>query len=253
MTTLIYDNTFPGFLTAVFQVYEYRFTDVIILPQSSSQHSLFGDNKMVETNDAQAARVWRGLAKHVPPKAVQQVYYTFLSELPRMENLLLQYIQYVLARPGAWEDQSHAAVLFVSETARKVHREKHRMEAFVRFRQAADDLYHAVVEPDHNVLPLIADHFEKRYADQKWLIYDKRRKYGIYYDMHTLATVDIDFEDILLQRSNTTGVLHDDENEYEKLWQNYFKSVNIASRKNIKLHRQHMPLRYWKYLTEKQG
>ena len=31
----------------------------------------------------------------------------------------------------------------------------------------------------------------------------------------------------------------------------YFKSTNIKSRKNMKLHLQHVPKRYWKYLTEK--
>ena len=32
---------------------------------------------------------------------------------------------------------------------------------------------------------------------------------------------------------------------------NYFKSTNIVARKNTKLHTQHVPKRYWKYLTEK--
>ncbi|RYZ23730.1 MAG: DUF4130 domain-containing protein, partial [Chitinophagaceae bacterium] len=42
------------------------------------------------------------------------------------------------------------------------------------------------------------------------------------------------------------------ESIYQELWKQYFKSVNIAARKNTKLHIQHMPKRYWKYLPEKQ-
>lgn len=38
---------------------------------------------------------------------------------------------------------------------------------------------------------------------------------------------------------------------YQKLWKQYFSSVNISARKNLKLHIQHMPRRYWKYLPEK--
>ena len=57
------------------------------------------------------------------------------------------------------------------------------MEAFVRFQLTKDGLYYCIIQPDYNVLPLISNHFEKRYADQRWLIYDSRRKYGIYYDL----------------------------------------------------------------------
>lgn len=253
MTTLIYDNTFQGYLTAVFEVYEYRITDVCIIPQSRPQHNLFGNNRYVECNDEKAARVWKGIAKHLTNSSLQDIYKTFLSELPDMEDMLLQYIRYTLAKGDVSKDFSNPAVLFVAEMTRKVHREKHRMEAFVRFRQTADDLYYATVEPDFNVLPLIAIHFEKRYADQQWMIYDMRRNYGIYYDFNAVSIVEIDFKDLLAKREVSDSVLHEQEEEYEKLWQNYFKSVNIASRKNPKLHRQHMPLRYWKYLTEKTG
>lgn len=252
MTILIYDNTFPGFLTAIFEVYEYNLTDVSIIPASRPQQGLFGDTRVVESNEGKAERVWKGIARHIPDTARKDIYRTFLSELAGMEDMLLQYIRYALAKGDISKDYSHPAVLYMAEITRKVHREKHRMEAFVRFRQTTDDLYYATVEPDYNVLPLIADHFEKRYADQQWLIYDMRRDCGIYYDLQQVEVVTVDFKHQLSLQSNVADALHENEKEYERLWQNYFKSVNIASRKNNKLHRQHMPLRYWKYLTEKQ-
>uniref|UniRef100_UPI00124E72C8 DUF4130 domain-containing protein n=3 Tax=Acinetobacter ursingii TaxID=108980 RepID=UPI00124E72C8 len=44
-----------------------------------------------------------------------------------------------------------------------------------------------------------------------------------------------------------------DENEglYDQLWKDYFKSVNIEARNNIKLHIQYVPRRYWRYMNEK--
>ena len=44
-----------------------------------------------------------------------------------------------------------------------------------------------------------------------------------------------------------------DESEiyFQKLWEEYFKSTNIKTRANMRLHVQHMPKRYWKYLSEK--
>ena len=47
------------------------------------------------------------------------------------------------------------------------------------------------------------------------------------------------------------SICDDKEELYQKLWQQYFSSVNIAARKNMKLHIQHMPKRYWKHLVEK--
>jgi len=49
------------------------------------------------------------------------------------------------------------------------------------------------------------------------------------------------------------GILCDEKEAlYQQLWQQYFKSVNIGARKNTRLHIQHMPKRYWKFLPEKQ-
>ena len=121
------------------------------------------------------------------------------------------------------------------------------MEAFVRFQKTGDGIYYSLVEPDYNVLPLISKHFEKRYADQSWLIYDGRRNYGIYYDLQSVATVQ-------LQRSSEGDehVFDVSEDKYQQLWKQYFRSVNIPARKNMRLHLQHMPRRYWKNLVEKQ-
>ncbi|WP_072577609.1 DUF4130 domain-containing protein [Suttonella ornithocola] len=43
-----------------------------------------------------------------------------------------------------------------------------------------------------------------------------------------------------------------DESFYQRLWQTYFSAATIRERKNRRLHLQHIPLRYWQYLTEKQ-
>jgi len=44
--------------------------------------------------------------------------------------------------------------------------------------------------------------------------------------------------------------LQEGEEFYQKLWKSYFTHINIQERKNLKLQRQHMPRRFWKYLPE---
>ncbi|MEJ2898553.1 putative DNA modification/repair radical SAM protein [Acinetobacter sp. NS-4] len=39
--------------------------------------------------------------------------------------------------------------------------------------------------------------------------------------------------------------------QYDQLWKNYFHSVNIQARQNMKLHIQYVPKRYWRYMNEK--
>ncbi|MGZ5274180.1 MAG: DUF4130 domain-containing protein, partial [Kaistella sp.] len=55
----------------------------------------------------------------------------------------------------------------------------------------------------------------------------------------------------LILLKNSENLHHDEEKKYQKLWQRYFTKTNIKERKNLKLHVQHVPKRYWKYLTEK--
>ena len=167
MTTLVYDGTFGGFLTSVFEMYEYRFSDVKIVKQSVYNISVFNQDRTVETNADKALRVWKGLLNYTSAQAAESLYHTWLSELPNIEKHLLQYIQHLFVKKISIDtDFSHAAVLKIAQTTKKVHRERHRMEAFVRFQLTKDGLYYAVIEPDFNVLPLLTDHFKNRYADQ---------------------------------------------------------------------------------------
>jgi probable DNA metabolism protein len=245
MQLVVYDGSFEGFLTAVFEVYEYRFTDAYFAHQTNYQKNIYDKAHEVTTNESKAARVWKGLQQRLSANALEQLYKTYLSEKQDIENALLQYMHYAFSSPTSIEQHfGHPAVLTITQTAKMVHREKHRMEAFIRFQRTADGLYYAVIEPDFDVLPLIKKHFQERYADQLWVIYDARRKYGLYYDMEQVMPVSIHF-------TGEAGMYDAEEALCQKLWKQYFTSVNIGARKNTKLHIQHMPRRYWKYLTEK--
>jgi len=104
---------------------------------------------------------------------------------------------------------------------------------------------------------LIGEHFRQRYQDQQWAIYDLKRGYGIFYDQSksvkgepaALQTI-VDVTDEVL--FNPSSIHSEQEKQYQRFWQGYFANVNISERKNPRLHKQYLPQRYWKYLTEKQ-
>ena len=252
MTVVKYDGSFAGLLTAIFEVYEYKIEQAVICRNEAANGSLFGNLHTVITNLDKSKRVYKKLQDRLSLKACKQLYDVYLSELKDIENVLLRYIQYALKSNLAIEnDYANADVLLMQQTSRKVHREKHRMEAFVRFQLTKDQLYYSIIQPDFNVLPLISKHFEERYADQRWLIYDGLRKYGLYYNGQSVEEVQMNFEADLNNANILKEVFDEKEELYQQLWKQYFSSVNIAARKNMKLHIQHMPKRYWKYLVEK--
>ena len=91
------------------------------------------------------------------------------------------------------------------------------------------------------------------FADQPWIIYDAKRKYGYFYNGTQVN--EITFTDTA-QRTLITGKVDEnllDKNEklYQALWKNYFDSICIRERLNPVKHKKDMPVRYWKFLTEK--
>ena len=250
-TTLIYDGSFNGFLTAIFIAFDEKFTIADIQKNNQSQNGLFSDTETIFTNVDKAKRVWNGI-RNKNHNAISNIYFAFLSETDGIEYMLYTYIEKLMATESRKQtDFSDETVLYISQLARKVGREKHRMEAFVRFQLTKDDIYFANVEPDFDVLPLISKHFRNRYADQQWLIYDVKRRYGIFYNIERVEIISLDLSEIHFNRTRKSKTFTENEYEYQELWNNYFHSTNIKSRINRKLHTQHVPKRYWKYLSEK--
>jgi probable DNA metabolism protein len=247
-TILTYDGTFNGFLTCIFSCFEQHIKHPIITPNQNFENELFGTPELVITEKKKAERVWKGLNQYLGSAGQNMIYRTFLSELHGIENIMLNVINYTFsAKKNILTDYSDNDVLTLSKTAQKVNREKHRMEAFVRFQLTKDGIYFANVSPDFNVLPLIKTHFTNRYADQKWIIYDLKRHYGLFYDLNSTETITINFDSNTPKKELFTA----EEAAYETLWKTYFKSTNIEERVNMALHIKHVPKRYWKYLSEK--
>ncbi|MCD8739953.1 TIGR03915 family putative DNA repair protein [Mucilaginibacter roseus] len=250
-TTLVYDGTFEGLLTAVFEVYEHRLEYVKLVKGECRNTALFDSSMEILTDEPRYSRVLKGLQKKLSASGMQRLYVAHLSGIDDADPAVLGYIRYVFDAPlNIEEDYGNRYVMRVSEIVKMMRREKHRMEAFIRFQKLQDGLFYSVIEPDFNVLPMLIRHFKNRYADQKWMIYDLKRKYGIYYDLHQVEYMEMDFSDGQ-GAANVVSSFNEDEDAYQHLWKNYFKSVNIASRKNTKLHIRHIPKRYWKHLTEK--
>jgi len=259
---ILYEPSFEGWLSAVYHVYEHKLqhdSTLQLIAQDCYVPSLISQAMNVDTDDDKAERVLVKLNKLLGRSGMRNILWGFLSEKDNIGTTLFQVAKYAIDYPSRsiMQDLGNLDVLELVQTVKSVGREKHRMEAFVRFEHTTDDIYFARVEPDFNVLPLIGEHFRQRYQDQHWAIYDLARGFGIYYDKSQstptrpakLQTI-TDVDDAVLR--NPASIHSEDERRYQQFWQGYFTNVNIKERKNTRLHKQYLPQRYWKYLSEKQ-
>jgi probable DNA metabolism protein len=230
---------------------------------------LFCDHTyQVTTDEEKARRVWAGLEKRLSREAMKLISVSWLSELRELNTPLFQYICKVFRLGDISRNFADADVLAVTNIARRVLHEQLRMKQFIRFQKAKDGTYLAVVSPDHNVLPIITDHFQDRFNDQPWLIYDAKRHYGYYYSLTPSPSpkgegsnmpIRVTFEDegtVPFDLSNgklDAEVLSDNDQLFQDLWRTYFKAICIKERMNPRKQLKDMPRRYWKYMTEKNG
>jgi len=253
MLYFIYDHTFEGLLTAVFDIYNRK----TVPDRIQGDHlpiPLFTETYQVVTDSEKADRVIEGLKKKISKQALHHLFICYLSEMENIEAYLFRYMWKTLESPISIEvNFADEDVLFLSKIYKKVQNEAMYIKQFVRFSKTADGMYFAIMDPLYNVLPLCSGFFQDRYADQQWVVYDSRRNYGLFYDLKKTETIHFDRPVRALQ----TGKIepdHLDESEiaFQRLWNDYLKAITIQERKNLRLQRQFMPKRFWKYLTEKQ-
>lgn len=252
-----FDGTMDGLLTAVFEAFSLHEEPEQLLKEGDALPLFCDYNYQVTTDEEKARRVWTGLEKRLSREAMKLISVSWLSELQELNTPLFLYICKVFRQGDISRNFADPDVLTVTNIARRVLHEQLRMKQFIRFQKAKDGTYLAVVAPDHNVLPLITDHFSDRFNDQPWLIYDTKRHYGFHYDDQQVIRITFEDEGAvpfdLTNGKLQTDVLSSDDQLLQDLWRTYFKAICIKERMNPRKQLKDMPRRYWKYMTEKQS
>ncbi len=253
MIVFFYDKTFEGLLTSVFDAYSRKVFPDKLLGEDEIAPLFMLEGYTVLTQEDKASRVWTSLQNKMSKAACNMLSHVWLSEEEGSDDLLFRYIRKNFDSKVSIETNfGDSDVLQVHQLARKVSNEAHCLRQFVRFQKAADNIFFSPVSPVYNALPLAVEHFKDRFSDQKWVIYDIKRKYGYYYELNTLVEMTLDDDEHLLSGKLDEKLMAEDEKMFQELWKGYFKSMTIKERINLKLQRQHMPKRFWKFLIEKQ-
>lgn len=124
--------------------------------------------------------------------------------------------------------------------AKAVRRERHKMTAYVRFREIATadgPAFIAWFEPDHHVVRLCAPFFVDRFASMRWSILTP--EVCAHWDLQALTFT-----------PGTTREFAPDDDRLEEHWRTYYANIFNPARLKIGAMKREMPMRYWKNLPE---
>jgi probable DNA metabolism protein len=254
MEIFVYDGTFEGLLCAVFESYTRKCIPDSVVSSANYSAGLWDTVLTIDTDRERADRVWKSLQGKLSAHNKQLPFHAFLYGMDAIDQAVFNFIRLAFDMPHPVDyDYANADVLKVKQAQKVVAKEAMRTIQFVRFQKTADDIYFSALSPAFDVIPLVTQHFLNRFKDQQWVIYDLKREYGVFYDLKEVKEITLDNPQFSrLTGEIDTNIMKEDEAGYQNLWQNYVQAVTIRERLNLKLQLQHMPRRYWKYLTEMQ-
>lgn len=246
MIIYVFDGSFEGLLTAIYEAYYRKVCpEQIISQQQNLKNNLFADYHIIATEHEKAEKVFYSIKTKISYQALTNIYYTYLSELPDCGTWIYNYLKLGWKLGNKIDSLlTNEHVLSIHSTAQKVSKERHRMLGLIRFRNLRDDIYYAPIEPNYNIVGLVAPHFASRFSEQSWVIHDLRRNLAAIYNQKEWFVSEISLESQEIVPNNKEAA-------YQQLWKRYFDSIAISNRLNPKLQKSLMPVRYWKHLIEK--
>lgn len=243
MLKLIYEDSFEGFLTAMYYAFYSKDEITSIELDNSSDIDMITTIEYIKTDIDKYKKVKDAIVMKIDPLALNKIYKLYLSNNKNKGLICYKYLK--TAFKLGTEIHKHIYLDVVREInliERRVTLESHRFTGFVRFSLINNKFLYSSIEPDNNILELISPHFQNRFSNEYWIIHDVKRNIASVYNKISWEIVEMN--------NDIYNSLKDYNDEFEDLWKNYFVSTSIKERSNPRLQKQSMPKRYWKHLTE---
>lgn len=134
----------------------------------------------------------------------------------------------------------------VFELARRTRNEVHHWKEFLRFQELESGILYSKIGPENNVATFLAPHFADRLPLYDFIIYDEKRGIFVVHpkSKEWYLVTDRDFDE------REIGDFSEHEMEYQELFTFFCHKIAIKERKNLKLQRNMLPLRFQEYMVE---
>ncbi|GAB4030076.1 MAG: TIGR03915 family putative DNA repair protein [Elusimicrobiota bacterium] len=234
---IVYDGTYHGFLNALEKAFKEGHGSI----SYEEKENLFEENFILKTSLTDAKRFEKEIF-NISQEAFKKIRLLWFSETAGFENLALGYIKNIFKYGEKGNcNLPDPCVSGCDRIARKVLSEVHRFKGFVRFSRAESGLMFSKISPEHNILPLLKNHFLTRFSKMPFAIYDEKRKICLFSINGRCEIKNID---------DFSAEFSIDEKNIRQLWLKFFQTVEIKERKNKKLQKNKVPLKYRKNLVE---
>lgn len=242
--TFLYDGSFDGFLSLVFDCYVKKTLPQKITKQKDYLPNFLEETIFIPSDGEKSDRVFRGIEKQIGYLTLENAYQAFLCEEKDKEINLLKYLCHGFEMgPKINTMLTISYVYQVMAMKKKSFGECHRLKGLLRFQEIKENLFYACIHPDHNILEPLGQHFMNRLPNQNFIIEDKNRnKLFLYNTKEYQIEENINFK---------IPKLSEQEKYYQTLWKTFFNTISISERKNRRCQMQFMPKKYWKDLIEK--
>ena len=238
---LIYDGSFEGFLTLVYEVY-YQKLETKTIYKTTPPNLCFDELYTIETDIDKAKKVFTALKKTFSKSQLNTLYHTFLCDSHNFEYELLHFIQLGFKDTANLSNITIASIFYIHSLEKEYLRLAHKMYGFVRFEELDDKILYAKIETKFNILMLLGNHFTKRLGNHSFIIHDISRSLAYIRENNQSDIKEVSAFEI---PKNSNAEMH-----FKKLWKTFFHSVAIENRKNHKLQKQLVPLLYRTHMSE---
>lgn len=219
--------------------------------EESYNQELFCQYQRVEADGEKAAKVARSIEKKIGREAYEIVYRSTLSGREgRADDIYRFLILGFSAGSSALEQLSHAYVRPVFERNRNVSREYQHYQGFLRFSELENGILFSEIRPFNHLLVLLGDHFSDRFPGENWIIFDAgRKKAALHRKDAPFVLMEISGKEEIFQKLGVWKYSQREE-ELQGLWKEFVDTIGIKERKNEKLQKQMLPLRFREFMRE---
>ena len=238
---LVYDGSFEGFLSLVYEVY-YKKLKPIKIYKTLPNEIIFEEIVQIQTSEENSTKVLKAIKTKFPKPIVEKILNIFMCDSKEFEVALLEFIIIGFKDTKQLFNINNSSVFYLSNLEKELFKNVHKMYAFVRFEELDDDTLYAKLECKFNVVYFLAKHFLKRFNNQNFIIHDIDRKIAFIKTKDDYSIQEVAFFDEPNYSIN--------EEKFQKLWKKFFKGVTIEERINPKLQQQLVPLIYRTYMSE---
>ena len=241
----ICENSMEGIFTAVYDGWlrEKNGVQVEIRTEQPENLELFCRYETVAADFGKAHKVAGTIRRKLERLTYEHICYAAVSVHPEKGTAIFRVLRKALAggrcNREIMEDMADFYVNMVSGMHTKVWHEYHRFLGFVRFAELGGGVLFSKIAPENDILAMLAPHFENRFPNEYWMIYDENRHKVLIHERGEKCTIRREVE---LSKEYSTALL--EAQEYETLWKAFCKSITIEERKNKKLQQQFLPRKF---------